>query len=48
MADTLVLGVCRLDFYSRVEQFLHDHLGGRAEPLLSVPDSSIKVIESVE
>jgi len=48
MADMRVLGVCRLDFYSRVEQFLHDHMGGRAEPLLSVSDSSIKVIESVE
>ncbi len=48
MLDMLVLGVGRLDFYSRVEQFLHDHLGGRAEALLSVSDSSIKVIESVE
>lgn len=38
----------RLDFYSRTEQFLAEHLGGRAEPLLSVPDSSIEVIEHLD
>ena len=37
----------RLDFYSRMEQFLQKHLGGRAEPLLSPKGSSAKVITDV-
>jgi dipeptidyl aminopeptidase/acylaminoacyl peptidase len=34
----------RLDFYSRVEQFLGQHLGGRSEPLVQQPGSTAKVI----
>ena len=37
----------RLDFYSRMEQFLQKHLGGRAEPLYTPPKSSAKVITDV-
>ncbi len=33
----------RLDANARVEQFLADHLGGRAEPLAPVPGSSAEV-----
>ena len=31
----------KFDFYSRVEQFLSKHLGGRAEPLMKVEGSSV-------
>lgn len=34
----------KFDFYSRVEQFLAKHLGGRAEPLLKVENSSVVVM----
>ena len=34
----------KFDFYSRVEQFLAKHLGGRAEPLLKVESSSVVVM----
>ena len=35
----------RLDFYSRVEQFLAEHLGGRAENPLKVDNTSVVVID---
>ena len=34
----------KFDFYSRVEQFLSKHLGGRAEPLMKVEGSSVVVM----
>lgn len=34
----------RVDYYSRVDQFLAKHLGGRAEPLIKMPDTTAKVI----
>ena len=34
----------KFDFYSRVEQFLSKHLGGRAEPLMQVEGSSVVVM----
>ena len=34
----------KLDFYSRVEQFLAKHLGGRAEPLMKVENTSVVVM----
>jgi dipeptidyl aminopeptidase/acylaminoacyl peptidase len=37
----------RLDFYSRIEQFLSKHLGGRAEPLLQLKGSTAKVVTKV-
>lgn len=37
----------RLDFYSRMEQFLSKHLGGRAEPLLKPAGSSVQVVTHV-
>jgi len=37
----------RLDFYSRAEQFLSKHLGGRAAPQLQLPKSSAQVITQV-
>lgn len=43
----LVRPANRLDFYSRMEQFLQKHLGGRAEPLLSPKGSTAKVITHV-
>ena len=34
----------KFDFYGRVEQFLAKHLGGRAEPLMTVEGSSVVVM----
>ena len=34
----------KFDFYSRVEQFLSKHLGGRAEPLMKVEGSSVVIM----
>jgi dipeptidyl aminopeptidase/acylaminoacyl peptidase len=37
----------RLDFYSRVEQFLARHLGGRAQPPPALPGSTARVVAAV-
>eukprot|EP00884_Botryococcus_braunii_P002106 jgi/Botrbrau1/11897/Bobra.0171s0008.1 len=37
----------RLDFFSRVDQFLAKHLGGRCEPPLTLEGSSVKIMHDV-
>jgi hypothetical protein len=44
----LVRAANRLDFYSRADQFLAKHLGGRREPFVAQPQSTAKVITEVK